>query len=542
MSGSYYTLNQKYNTLLSLLTSGTIPPYPPAADVMTTNTAQSVTAKKTFSVLPESSVVPTTNDQLVNKAYVDGLVGPTPDLQDVLDAGNSATGANAKISLTDSGAGGLANPQLTLTNSNATINTIPTIELNKTGRKLTAGESVGSISMYGLDDGTQKTEWGRIQIKAENVASGNEDGTLSIFNAVNGASLEVFNFNGGQNENNTFRPLDMNGNALRSNTGNLVLEATNSVGTGNINLTAKTGAVINLNSGAKTDSSIQTLTGSGGSKIDFAGGSADDRFDIDNDAINLHWNNLTDQADISLLNDYATTNSAIDMYYQSPSGNIQTIIQNIPTIQRLQQIDSINARQAELSPAKLQLTNSANGTTMILDNNFATYENKLTLSGADTTTATYTLAEIVNRPSNQLIQLSANLGTSNSKTLTLINETTTSSSLTFNNQLDANPFNITSNQDLNISSTKAGGLIDMTSASNIDITATGDNLTLTAGATMLLDSDDLQFTNSNITTTTPNHTSSLATTSNIANITTYLKVKLNNADIWIPYFTVDPNV
>ena len=36
---------------------------------------QSISGVKTFSTLPESSVTPTTNNQLVNKSYVDGLVG-----------------------------------------------------------------------------------------------------------------------------------------------------------------------------------------------------------------------------------------------------------------------------------------------------------------------------------------------------------------------------------------------------------------------------------------------------------------------------------
>lgn len=43
----------------------------PAGNLMTTDTAQTVTAVKTFSSLPESSVVPTTDNQLVNKKYVD---------------------------------------------------------------------------------------------------------------------------------------------------------------------------------------------------------------------------------------------------------------------------------------------------------------------------------------------------------------------------------------------------------------------------------------------------------------------------------------
>ena len=39
--------------------------------VLTTG-AQTISAKKTFSVLPESSVAPTTANQLTNKTYVDG--------------------------------------------------------------------------------------------------------------------------------------------------------------------------------------------------------------------------------------------------------------------------------------------------------------------------------------------------------------------------------------------------------------------------------------------------------------------------------------
>jgi hypothetical protein len=151
----------------------------------------------------------------------------------------NATATN--LSMTSAGTGGLADPTLTLTNSNATINTIPTIELNKTGRNLTAGESVGSISMYGLDATAQKTEFARIQTKTENVGGGNEDGTLSIFNSVNGVISETFNFNGGQNENNSFRPIDLNGNNLRTTSGNMTIEASASSGTGSITLATKNG-------------------------------------------------------------------------------------------------------------------------------------------------------------------------------------------------------------------------------------------------------------------------------------------------------------
>jgi hypothetical protein len=314
----------------------------------------------------------------------------------------------------------------------------------------------------------------------------------------------------------------MTGNNIKTGSGNLTIETSASTGNGNItinangtnavgeiNITPKTSAFINLNGGAKTDSSIQTLTGAGGSIIDFAGASPDERFDIAKDDIRLHWNNLTDQADISLENDYTSSNSAISMFYQSPSGNIQTLLQNIPSFHTFKQVDSINARTSEIRPDKIELTNSANNTTMILDNNFALYENKLTLSGADNTTPVFTRAEIVNRTTNQLIQLTNNGGSSNAKTLTLINETGTGGALTYSNAIDTSPFTISSTEDLNITSSND---IEISSANDIDILATGAgmgtrnvnitasggvNLTTSSSLTMAIN-NDLIFTGASL--------------------------------------------
>lgn len=41
------------------------------ANILTTDTEQTISAKKTFGVLPESSVTPTSDNQLINKSYVD---------------------------------------------------------------------------------------------------------------------------------------------------------------------------------------------------------------------------------------------------------------------------------------------------------------------------------------------------------------------------------------------------------------------------------------------------------------------------------------
>lgn len=65
----------------------------PAGNLMTLDTAQTVTAVKTFSSLPESSVVPTTNNQLVNKKYVDDHV---PSITNMVTTDTAQTISGAK--------------------------------------------------------------------------------------------------------------------------------------------------------------------------------------------------------------------------------------------------------------------------------------------------------------------------------------------------------------------------------------------------------------------------------------------------------------
>ena len=50
-------------------------------NVCTTDGAQTISAKKTFNTLPESSVAPTTSNQFVNKKYIDDTIG---DINSVL--------------------------------------------------------------------------------------------------------------------------------------------------------------------------------------------------------------------------------------------------------------------------------------------------------------------------------------------------------------------------------------------------------------------------------------------------------------------------
>jgi len=490
MSGSYNTLNAKYNQLLALIQKYIVAP-------VGTQDLASVLALGNSAGAFDINL---NSNDINNVANINGSpyppVVPADALQAVLNAGNTATGASATIGLTNSGVGGLANPSLVLTNSNATINTNPTIELNKTGRNLVGGESVGSISYYGLDATTQKTEFARIQVKAENVAGGNEDGTLSFFNSVNGSILETFNFNGAQNENNSFRPLDMNGNAVRTSTTNLTLDALSSTGTGDVIITPKT----NLRVGKTmlTNDKIQNLNSASASSVDFAS-SPFNKFEITKDKVELNWNDGgSNQSQLILNNDLATLNNSIGQFYQSASGNIQTILQSVPSVHRFQQIDSINARTSELSPAELELVNTAGGTTAFLNNNLGSYQNEFYLSANDTTTPLATQVKLSNNPTNQYLSLvNNNSGTSNAKTLTLMNETSVSPSLSWVNNIDSIPFNISSNQDLNIGATgnlditTATGSLDISSAIDVNIIANAGsvNLTTSSNLTMAINND-----------------------------------------------------
>ena len=61
-------------------------------EFLTTSANQTISGKKTFNILPESSVTPTTNNQLVNKKYVDDNIPPIGDyVWDLTSKGNIIT-------------------------------------------------------------------------------------------------------------------------------------------------------------------------------------------------------------------------------------------------------------------------------------------------------------------------------------------------------------------------------------------------------------------------------------------------------------------
>jgi hypothetical protein len=70
---------------------------------------------------------------------------------------------------------------------------------------------------------------------------------MDFYTCINGVNQNVLRLNGADNENNTFRPFDLNGNALKTSTTNLNIEATASTGTGQIIITPKSSSNVNVN-------------------------------------------------------------------------------------------------------------------------------------------------------------------------------------------------------------------------------------------------------------------------------------------------------
>jgi len=62
------------------------------------------------------------------------------------------------------------------------------------------------------------------------------------------------------------------------------------------------------------------------------------------------------------------------------------------------------------------------------------------------------------------------------------------------------------------------------------------------GAQINLDATTIDLLNTSTTTSTATHNALIKSTSNGLSTTDFLKVKLNGADIWIPYFTTDPSL
>jgi len=175
--------------------------------------------------------------------------GSSNTLQQVLVNGNTATGSTASISLANSGVGYLT-PQLKLENTNATAGTttgVPSIETYKSGRNGANNDLISTTLNYAKNYAGVKTLFSKIESNIRNTALGNDDGSIGIFAMLNGVLSEFFRFNGADGENNSFYPVDMNNQLIKTSTGKLELSGVSSTGSGQVVLTPKSTSNVNVN-------------------------------------------------------------------------------------------------------------------------------------------------------------------------------------------------------------------------------------------------------------------------------------------------------
>jgi hypothetical protein len=184
--------------------------------------------------------------------------GGAGTLDQTLALGNTATGTYANITLTDTSLGGSANPILTLNNTQGSSGAVA-VELYK-NRNGSTNDIVSAFNFYGKDASGNKTQYGGIEsVITSSGGGGGVDGALDFYTCVNGGKSLVWRLNGADNENNSFRPLDMNGNNITSNSGSLSITTASSSGTGTLSLVSKTGATASLQAGSSV--SISALAG-----------------------------------------------------------------------------------------------------------------------------------------------------------------------------------------------------------------------------------------------------------------------------------------
>ena len=168
-----------------------------------------------------------------------------------LSAGDYMDYNTGKLTIVNDSVGGSANPLLVLQNTNNTAGTgAVTFETYKNNLPTsTGGDAIASWSAT-CNTNIGKTEIARINQIVYGVGPSNNDGGITLACKVNSAISTFLTCNGGSSsgEIQIFKP-------ITAPSGNIELNATSSSGTGTINLSAKTGANINLNSNVVMDNS-----------------------------------------------------------------------------------------------------------------------------------------------------------------------------------------------------------------------------------------------------------------------------------------------
>ena len=391
--------------------------------------------------------------------------------------------------------GGVANPIISL-NQNDTASGACNITFYK--NTFTNGSAIGELTFRAKTaiTGNPEREYARIGGAIRSNTSGNVDGSITLQARINDTLTELMRINGQDAQIEIFQPLDLNDKDIVSSIGDIELNATASAGNGKIILRPKEVSGLETISMPLTSSATDELViEKSANMTDFyqVGGA------IPNTSAQMRLGNGGLRM-VSINVGVAPTFGLDNASFQTATHQFIGTNYNL-TLPSAGEVNFINAN-LDMNGGSITTT-SSNQT-----NTFSA--GSLTID--DTTNPSNTEQVNINATT---IQFTSSGSTSDS--LSMYNDSADGGEIIWYNSTGSNGLTIESNQSLTLKSTNASTPIN-------------------------LESDIINFQNTDTTTTANNHTSSLGTTSNIGDITNYLKFQLNGVDIWVPYFTSDPSL
>ena len=181
-----------------------------------------------------------TSGQSINMSA--GVGGITATSASVITCNTGAADANtAPYRINNAYIGNASNPMMTLTNSSADASSFPVIATSISGHNQT-GTTTDYVyrQQHNARDATGSTiTFGGIDVVSRNVGAGNQDGFLAFNCAVNGTLTKLLEINGNESEINAFQTIDLNGQNIKSSTGNMTVTTLSSTGTGTITISPK---------------------------------------------------------------------------------------------------------------------------------------------------------------------------------------------------------------------------------------------------------------------------------------------------------------
>ena len=402
-----------------------------------------------------------------------------------LNAGGLASNS-LPVKITNSNVGGQANPTLTLTNTNATGSVAMEVYKNKPTAGVN-GDVLFNQSVYGKDSTNAKQEYTRISHTIRDSLGGTEDGSIELSAFRAGAVNTFLQINGVDNEVNCLKNLDMGGNNINTNTGNLTVDGTTSTGNGTIFLNPKTGAngyvAINTAGGSnlRLDGTINNLTAPTKNSIDMATSALPvNGFTINRNLVKLDYQQLltNDVSIIQLDNDPTTVANNIEASYLQPAtGELaQSILTTTPLNHSLQLLNPTQGKSTKVFTGKVELEVAGNDITL----DAGAFASGVQMFGTGTdaiSTGTFLCSSTATTQEFRL--QNTDTATADTKTLLLDNNLAGNSVISYeNNTGDGSELEITSNTDISIGTIGGTGNSVFINALNETTVSSGNQLSV----------------------------------------------------------------